>query len=69
VVVAEEVAVALDERTQPDRAPAITSGKPTISSFSNLASSQLMFSQVCHEDKNTARPSVLRVQLRAANSM
>ena len=58
VVVAEEAAAhtAVDERIQLERATAVTSGKSTISSFSNL----LILSQVCFEDTNTGHPSGLR---------
>ena len=60
--VEEEVAArtAGDERIQLERATAITSEKSSISSFSNLASSHLMFSQVRHAHTNTGRPPVLR---------
>ena len=40
---------AVDERIQPERVSAVPSGKPTIFSSCNLASSHLMYSQVCHE--------------------
>jgi hypothetical protein len=39
----------VDERIQPERVSAVPSGKPTIFSSCNLASSHLMYSQVCHE--------------------
>jgi hypothetical protein len=47
---------AVDERIQPERPSVVPSGKPTIFSFCNLASSHLMQSQVCHENTNNGRP-------------